>query len=134
MILRRGFLSALMGAIVLVVAADAAAPKIAVHYRIDSSETQGETARGRMTVTVVNVSGGEINNVDLRLDPAGFAVIEQGVLQLGRIPADGVGAGAGEFQMELSLLDSGEPLLWRVDYDDAGNNHVQAVLQGSQAN
>ncbi len=101
---------------------------LAVAYTIDTSQSDGETVEGTMTVTVFNLSGGDLKNVDLRLDLGGPNALPRGVLQFGLVPAGGGGVAPAAFQLDQGTFDAADALPWRVDYDDMAGNHGSIVV------
>ena len=112
----------------------ARAADIAAVYSIDSSERDGETVQGTITVTVVNTSEGNLRNVDLRLDLGGSSAITKGVLQFGRVAAGQVATATSTFRLEQGIFDEGVALPWRADYDDAGGNHNSIAVMAPRMN
>ena len=112
---------------------DALSADVAVVYSIDSSETNGETVQGTMTVQVLNLTGGDLRNVDLRLAQGG-GVIGRGVLQVGHLGAAQAAAASGGFHLDQGLFGESEALLFRVDFDDGAGNHHSVVIGAARAN
>lgn len=105
------------------------ANEIIVHYQITDSASIGEMVHGQMQVEVQNLTGSDLQNVDLRVDSPGSIIFEKEVLQLGAIPAGGVGVVNSQFDSPVDGLASGNPFIWLVDYDVAGN-HSQTITPG----
>jgi hypothetical protein len=105
------------------------ANEIIVHYQITDSAGIGGMVHGQMQVEVQNLTGSDLQNVDLRVDSPGSIMFEKEVLQLGVIPAGGVGVVSSQFDSPVGGLASGNPFIWLVDYDVAGN-HSQTIIPG----
>ncbi|NNG03370.1 MAG: hypothetical protein HKM95_04635 [Inquilinus sp.] len=134
MITRAFWTSALFLLICCALPSNTYAADVAVVYSIDRSESDGETVQGTITVQVVNLTGGDLKNVDLRLDLGGGNLIGRGVLQVGRLEAAQVAAASGGFRLEQELFDVSTALPIRVDFDDAFGNHHSAVISAARAN
>lgn len=102
----------------------ARAADVAVVYSIESSQSDGDTVQGTMTVTVFNLTSDDLKNVDLRLDIGGPNAIPRRVMQFGLVPADQGGVAQADFQFQQELFDEVDALPWRVNYDDMAGNHA----------
>lgn len=102
---------------------------VVVQYKILDSVNSGEMAHGQIQVEVQNLTGQELKNVDLRVDSPQAVLLEKEVLQLGAIPAGGLGVVIGGFDLPGSAL--AEPFIWQVDYDAAGV-HSQTIVPGNR--
>ncbi|MZH02194.1 MAG: hypothetical protein F3745_01975 [Nitrospinae bacterium] len=105
------------------------ANEIIVHYQITDSASIGEMVHGQLQVEVQNLTDSDLQNVDLRVDSPGSVIFENEVLQLGAIPAGGVVVVSSQFDSPVDGLASGNPFIWLVDYDVAGN-HSQTIIPG----
>ena len=111
----------------LVLPSPGVAADVAVSCELTDVENVGDTLVARATMTVANSTAGEIKNVDLRLDAAGINALIQRVMQVGSIPASEVRIGSGLIRLDPDSVESGEPLIWRIDYDGAGTHHATTV-------
>ena len=111
----------------------ASADGVAVVYSIDRVRSDGQVAQGTLTLQVFNGSGGDLFNVDLRLETGGANAIAQHVIQFGSIGADEAAAAVGDFYVEQPLLDDGGALVWRIDYDDALSRHESLLVVSERA-
>ena len=108
----------------------ALANELIVKYSIVQSEVHEALVTGTMQVTVLNATDSELHNVDLRLEPPGFNHIQNGVYQFGTIPGGEVRVVVGDFVFLGESFSSGQPVIWRIDYDDALRDHHQIVVLG----
>jgi hypothetical protein len=108
--------------------APAAGADVVLRYALRASQTVGAHTSGSVTVEIYNLSGKTLDNVDVRLAQPGSNAIERGLLQLGRVAIGQTGRATGGYTFTAA---NGAPLLWRVDYDVAGE-HKQIVVQGIQ--
>ncbi len=102
--------------------------EIAVLYSVDRYESDGESVQGTMTVQVFNLSGGDLKNVDLRLDLGGMNAIARRVIQFGHVAAGAGGVAQARFLLDQALFDEMGALPWRADFDDALGNHSSVVV------
>jgi hypothetical protein len=100
---------------------------VVVQYRILDSSNSGAMAHGQIQVEVQNLTNHELQNVDLRVDSPQTLLLEKEMLQLGAIPAGGLGVVIGRFDLPDSAL--AEPFIWQVDFDAAGV-HSQTIIPG----
>ncbi len=112
----------------LLVGHSAMATEFSVTTNLEIKEAVGNQVMGNVTADVLNMSGSTIRNVDLRLANPGGMTVEKGVLQFGRIPSDDVKTTTKLFNADQEFVDSGEPVIWRLDYDDANGNHQQEII------
>lgn len=104
------------------------ASDIAVSTRLETIDTVGEQVRGNVIAQVTNMSGETIRNVDLRLANPGALVVEQGVLQFRQVSNNDVITTTKTFYADQEFIASGEPINWRLDYDDIDGNHQQVII------
>jgi len=100
---------------------------VMVRYQITDSTSSGEMVHGQIQVEVQNLTNHDLQNVDLRVDSPRPVTFEKEVLQLGAIPAGGLGVVIGRFDLPNGAL--AEPFVWRVDFDVAGS-HSQTIIRG----
>lgn len=100
---------------------------VTVNCSILSSESVGATLNGTMRVEVTNLTGSAIRNVDLRLENSVPNSIEKDLFQFGSVPAGKSGVVTGGFRFMGGLEN---PIVWKIDYDDAEGAHKQIMVQG----
>ena len=135
---KRAKLHAIMAALATVLIMGVIAPPnlaaadLDIHYSIINSHNTGHGVQGLIEVRVVNTSQQAVRNVDLRLAQPGGNAIDKGAFQFGTIPARQTRVQVGRFVFGGQTVQSGKPILWRVDYDDsARHNHKQAIVAGN---
>lgn len=104
------------------------AADVEVVFSVDSSQSDGETVRGTMTVQVINLTQAALHNVDLRLNLGGANAIGHGVLAVGNVDAANVATIVADFRLEQGLFDLGAALPLRVDFDDASSNRRSLTI------
>jgi hypothetical protein len=83
---------------------------------------------GSISAEVVNVTGTDIHNVNLRMVNAGEISVDRGLLQFGKIPNGELRAMTRSFHAQQTYIDSPEPILWYLDYDDSDGVHRQLTI------
>lgn len=106
----------------------AASAEFAAHYEITNPEVSGDTVVGEIHVWVANNGNGDVSNVDMRVEDPRIQASDFGVLQFGALAAGEARALSSRFVGPAEFLDTGEPLVWRVDYDQADGTHAQTTV------
>ena len=119
---------ALMSILTLGAGNTAVAADLTATYWIESSENSGEVIEGTLTITVFNLTGGDLKNVNLRLELGGMNAIVGQVIQFGRVPAGAGRVARARFRLDQVLFDEVGALPWRADFDDALGNQYSAVV------
>ena len=93
--------------------------------RIHQSWLPSDPSSSARTVQldVRNLTGGDLQNVDLRLAMPASASLVKGVVQVGRVPAGQARAATAQ----VVFKSGSTPLVWSVDYDDAAGHHQDVV-------
>lgn len=87
-----------------------------------------ELVGGTMTAEVMNLTGGDIRNVNLRRHAAMEIAVSKEVMQFGML-ADGDSRVIDQsFHATQASIDTGIPTNWRLDYDEANGAHKQLVI------
>lgn len=122
----------LIGALAALVAIPARshAQDLRVYYNYRDSEARIGFTIGAITVSVHNLTGDAVHNVDLRLDASSPNTVEHGLLQFGSIPHAEVRVANGRYVFDTEAPPR-EPLFWKVEYDDAGGHHA-LVIEGTE--
>jgi len=108
------------------------AADLAVVYSIKTSDAESAANSGVLTVEVHNLSGGELQNVQLRPEGQGSISLTGGAIQLGSIAAGAVKTATSDLFIDPNTFDSAVPIFWLVNYDDAQLNNRQLFIPGNE--
>jgi hypothetical protein len=104
------------------------AADVSVLCGVRVTQSDGETALAEVTVTVTNLSSGDLRNVNATLIGPTVAQNVRGPVQIGTVVFEAAAVGTGSVVVPQSVADKTEAMWWRVDYDDpSGEHHEETV-------
>jgi len=101
-----------------------------VQARIIQSQTEEALVRGSLELSLENGSTGALRDVRISLLTPTIGVLGDGTgpLAIGDVAFDQTYVGASDFVLEKSFIDSGQPLVVRVSFTDAGGESREASV------
>jgi hypothetical protein len=100
---------------------------VAISCRIENSVESESRVSGEVTVEVINLSSGVLNNVLVRFAPQSGGTIAGETSVAVQLAPGGVGVLSASFSLPVSTVNDQEPLFWEVRYDDGASRSIEVA-------
>lgn len=115
------------------VAAGTQSDPVVVSAALLDAQTDGVTVRGRLSISVVNVSGAVLSDVTLRLDRPSPGALVNETIGIEDLEPDATGVAAADVVVDQSFVASSDPFVFRVTYVGPAGERSESVVAATRS-